>query len=518
MIVAKSEFCEACGERLYATDATSICVRCALKLAIETDAAGTETYAHPLEPPRRFGDYDLIEEIARGGMGVIWRARQLSVNRIVAIKILLNGKFASEVAIKRFEFEAEAAGNLDHQNIVRIHGAGRIEGVPYICMELIPGLNLSDWLATDRTQDPNSTGAARKIRRYVTILAKIAQAVHFAHLRGVLHRDLKPSNVIVDSAGEPHVVDFGVAKIASIDQRLTCTEGVLGSPYYMAPEQVSGRASGISVGIDVYSLGVMLYELMTGTVPFKGDSPIETLRLAAESEPIEPSLINRSVARDLDTICLKSLSKKVGDRYETAGALADDLERWLRGEPIRGRPVGHVERTLKWMRRHPLKAALAGVTAMAILGPLLSTFYLYNFLLPVEARAHPIVGWDINMMGFSLSLDTGRVDRATMNFDHREFARLKRNVLLYFTNVPPDVLVWSSNLSMQIFADIPAAPDRPRGPVVRPGQWFPVEAPHSHDRAYYVCPFGWDGNDVLARAPNARLVLVGDRGVSWNNK
>jgi hypothetical protein len=224
------------------------------------------------------------------------------------------------------------------------------------------------------------------------------------------------------------------------------------------------------------------------------------------------------VAKDLETICLKSLSKKVSDRYETAGAFVDDLERWLRGEPILGRPVSSIERSLKWIRRHPLKAALASVTVIAIFGPLLSTFYLYNFVLPVEARAHPIVGWDINIVGFSLSLDTGRVDRATMNFDHREFARLKRNALLYFTNVPPDVLVWSSNLSMQVFADIPAAPDRSRGPVVRPGQWFAVEAPHGRDRAYYVCPFGWDGNDVLARAPNARLVLKMDQGVSWTTK
>jgi protein kinase-like protein len=491
------QVCPTCGAAISATTPAGQCTRCLIQLALGEGSFGQSATPAPRPAPAKyFGDYELVREIARGGMGVVWEARQLSANRPVALKLLIEGQFAAEAAIKRFQFEAEAAANLDHPNIVPIYDVGQHDGWPYLAMKLVEGQTLADLASQDSS--PNDIA---------DLLSKVARAVHFAHLRGILHRDLKPSNILIDKNGEPHVTDFGAAKSVTADGRLTLTGAILGSPFYMAPEQITGKTGQLSTAVDTYSLGIILYELLTRQLPFHAETPLATLKLVLETEPKRPCSINPKIPHDLETICLKCLHRNPAARFESAAALAADLERWLRREPILSRRVGSLERSWKWTARHPLKAGLAAASAAAVLGPLISTFYLYHFVLPEQARSHPIIGLDRSIDGYLLTLDTGRVDRATMNFDLLEFKRQPRKALLYFTNLPPEALAWTSNLEMQVFGDIPGVTDRPRGPVVRPGQWFNVEHPGPFDRAYYICPFGWQGQDILKRDPHAHLVL-----------
>jgi WD40 repeat protein/tRNA A-37 threonylcarbamoyl transferase component Bud32 len=338
--------------------------------AVQATLAPEEPVAdQALGTVRYFGDYELREEIARGGMGVIYKARQVSLNRIVALKMILAGQLASADDVRRFRTEAEAAANLDHPNIVPIYEVGEHEGQHYFSMKLITGGSLTSRIP-ELVKDPKA--AAR-------LVARVARAVHHAHQRGILHRDLKPANILVDSKGEPHVTDFGLAKRTTDAAGLTRSNAIVGTPSYMAPEQARSEKV-LTTAVDVYSLGAILYEMLTGRPPFHAATPLDTVLLVLEQEPVPPHKIAPRADRDLQTICLKCLDKNAAQRYGSAEALAEDLERWLHGEPIQVRPTPMVIRAWKWARRRPAAAALVGTALLAGVAILLVGL-IYNYRL-----------------------------------------------------------------------------------------------------------------------------------------
>jgi WD40 repeat protein len=308
---------------------------------------------------RRFGDYELLEELGRGAMGVVYRARQLSLDREVAVKFLLAGPLASGEMVERFHREAVAAGALQHPNIVAVHEVGVHQGQPYLVMECVAGSSLAEVISERRLELSDT-------RRCVRWVRTLGRAVHYAHEHGILHRDLKPSNVLIDAEDQPHVMDFGLARNLITDSQLTLSDQVLGSPCYLPPEQAGGGRTVVGRPSDVYALGAMLYHLLTGRPPFVGESPAEVIRAVLESEPVRPRLVNPRVPRDLEIICLKCLEKEPARRYATARELADDLERFLNNEPIQARPVGFVGRAWRWSRRKPAQAGLAAGLLLAV--------------------------------------------------------------------------------------------------------------------------------------------------------
>jgi serine/threonine-protein kinase len=295
-----------------------------------------------------FGDYELLEEIGRGGQGVVYRAHQKSLNRTVALKMIGLGPWATEAHLKRFRREAEAAASLNHPFIVPIHEVGERDGFCYFSMDFVEGGQLDEVVK----QEPMA------IRQAAELIVKVARTVHYAHEHGILHRDIKPGNILLDKNGEPHLTDFGLARIVETESTVTHTLEVLGTPSYMAPEQAAGEHAKLSKATDVYGLGAVLYQLLTGHPPFAGGTTYETIKLVLETEPRRPRLLNPKIDRDLSTICLKCLEKDPQRRYSTALALADDLEHWLKHEPIQARPSGIFTRGRKWVRRKPSTAAL----------------------------------------------------------------------------------------------------------------------------------------------------------------
>jgi WD40 repeat protein len=303
----------------------------------------------------RFGTYDLLEELGRGGMGIVYKARHDSLNRLVAVKMILMGPHAFPAERERFRREAEAAAHLDHPHIVPIYEVGECEGRPYFSMKLLEGGTLAGHVPR-LGQDPRA--AAR-------LLAEVAGAVHYAHQHGILHRDLKPANILLDARGQPYVSDFGLARRVEEDSNLTQSGAIVGTPTYMAPEQALGQGKRLSTAADIYALGVILYELLTGRPPFKEATTLDTLFQVTHEQPVPPSRLRPRLPRDLETICLKCLEKEPHRRYGSARELADDLRNFLDGKPTRARPVGRPERLLKWARRRPMLAAVYGLLGLA---------------------------------------------------------------------------------------------------------------------------------------------------------
>lgn len=349
-----------CGAAAAPDALWGLCEECLLKL----------TFSAPETPPvgssRRFGGYELGRQIGRGGMGVVYHAVQVSLRRPVALKVILDAELATPQARRRFNIEAEAAARLDHPNIVPIYEFGECEGQPFLSMKLIPGETLREKIASGdlclQTKPPLSR--PETLARAVTIVrlvARVARAAHHAHEHGVLHRDLKPGNILVDPEGQPHLTDFGLAKICEPDLEEMSSASfsettVGGTPRYMSPEHAAGKC--LTAASDIYSLGALFYEMLTTTPPFKGGTVVETLRMIADDAPRRPRSVNPHIEKDLETICIKCLEKNPDARYPSAAALAEDLERWLRGELIQARPAGWILRTARWTHRNRLGSAL----------------------------------------------------------------------------------------------------------------------------------------------------------------
>lgn len=345
--------CSRCGAELRLSSAGKLCVRCLLESGINPPSP--EPPSQPAAGSRFFGEYELLEEIARGGMGVIYRALQPGLGRIVALKMILAGQFASKHIVQRFRGEVAAAAVLRHPNIVAIHDVGIHDDQHYFCMDFVEGQNLSQ-LVGNRPLTP------AKAARYLEI---IAEAIQYAHSQGILHRDLKPSNILVDAAtDQPRLTDFGLAKRLDGDSSITVTGQVLGSPNFMPPEQADSRRGKVGRSSDVYGLGAILYYLLTARPPFQSESFEDLIRQLLEVEPVSPRSFNSAVTPDLETICLKCLQKEPSRRYQSAQELADELRRFLHHEPIRARPITAIERGWRWSRRKPALAALIAALAL----------------------------------------------------------------------------------------------------------------------------------------------------------
>ena len=342
--------CSSCNELLPDGVPAGLCPSCVAGLL--TDALKRHAPPKRWKWPRRFGEYELLEKFGMGGMGIVYKARQRQHDRVVALKMIRRDQIGGEHEIQRFRSEAEAVARLDHPHIIPLYEVGEHRGRHFFSMLLIESGSLM-------THQPRLSKDQRKSAQ---ILATVARAVHYAHQHGILHRDLKPANILLDAEDQPYVSDFGLAKNMDDQFSMTQTGAVLGTPSYMAPEQAAGKHGKGSPAADVYSLGAILYELLTGQPPFAAETPLATLKQLQEQEPRPPCSINRKVHRDLETICLKCLEKDPERRYSTAEALARDLESFLREEPIDARPISQVTGLVKWARRRPV---LAGTIAMA---------------------------------------------------------------------------------------------------------------------------------------------------------
>jgi serine/threonine-protein kinase len=395
-----------------------------------------------------FGKFELISEIGRGGMGVVYKARQKDLNRIVALKMVLASQLASKEVIQRFRNEARAVAGIQHANITTVYEVGEMHGQPYIAIQYIGGLSLGHRLAGGPLQ---AETAAR-------IVAQVARAVHHLHVNGVIHRDLKPSNILLDEKGQPFVTDFGLVKLITGDSQMTTTGVVLGTPSYMAPEQAAARSSEVGPLSDVYSIGAVLYECLTGRPPFREATHLETLVQVLETEPARPRMSHPSVPRDLEGICLRCLEKAPERRYASAAAVAENLQRYLDGEVVEGQAPGFVRRFARWARREPaLVARLVTFGACAVLVQV-----NYQLASKVEPRVHfEIMGllvlWCAASFVFQKIQNTGRWAGD-----------------LPFAWSGVDILVWT--LLLMVYGDGPKTPVLIGYPclIASAGLWFRV--------------------------------------------
>lgn len=335
--------------------------------------AGSESAGAAPPAGEPFGDYELLEEIGRGGMGVVYKARQRSLDRVVAVKMILAGHLASPEHVRRFLDEARAAARLRHPNVVPIHEVGQCAGQHYFTMEYIEGRSLQEHLSA----------GPMDIETALCIIEQVARAVAYLHHHGMVHRDLKPSNIILDSRSVPYVTDFGLAKVTASDARTTLSGTIVGTPSYMAPEQAAGYSSQAGPAADVYSLGAILYEMLTGTPPFREQSALDTLLQVLSRDPAPPRSLNRHIPPALELVCMKCLAKSPEARYPSAQALVDELERFRTGEPLTVRPPNPLSRLRNWSRRQPALAA-----RLAVLLGFLVLDLLIRVLTPLDVAFH----------------------------------------------------------------------------------------------------------------------------------
>jgi serine/threonine protein kinase/Flp pilus assembly protein TadD len=352
--------CPTCGLEVPADAPEGACPGCLLASGLDSLLNGDKETPGETESQQdastervgvlagEFGDYHLLHEIGRGGQGIVYLARQKSLNRTVALKILRVGQWASRADVKRFRREAAAAASLDHARIVPIYEVGERDGSCYFSMKFVEGGQLDEVVSR----------APMSMRQAAEVIAKVARTVHYAHQHGILHRDIKPGNILLDTDGEPHLTDFGLARLVEAESTVTQTELIMGTPSYMAPEQAIGHVTQLTSTTDVYGVGAVLYQLLTSHPPFAAETTYETIRLLVETDPREPRLLNSKIDRELSTICLKCLEKDPKRRYPSALALAEDLEHWLKHEPIEAKRSGFVSHAHKWMQRNPAIAAL----------------------------------------------------------------------------------------------------------------------------------------------------------------
>lgn len=359
--------CPRCGAAIPANAPEGFCWLC---LARE-GAASRRRNAGPAAPiPEKFGDYKILGEVARGGMGIVYRAHQISLNRPVALKMILAGQLATPESVARFELEAKAAAKLDHPHIVPIYEVGEHEAQRYFTMKFVEGGTLGERISDFKLRISDSRAAVReRAQRIAALMKKVADALAYAHAHGILHRDLKPSNILLDTDDEPLLTDFGLAKFTGEESGLTLTHASLGTPAYMSPEQAAGCVKEITTAADVYGLGAVLFELLTGRAPFSGETPMAVARKVIEEDPPSPATLNPAVPQDLAVICLKCLAKAPADRYASAAALAEDLGRFSRGELVSAVRLTPIQAAWRWARRRPQIAALIGLcTASLVAG------------------------------------------------------------------------------------------------------------------------------------------------------
>jgi eukaryotic-like serine/threonine-protein kinase len=398
----------------------------------------------PPAPPPTVPGFEILDKLGSGGMGVVYRARQLELNRLVALKVIRAGSHAAEGELARFRAEAEAVARLQHPNVVQIFEIGEHDELPYFALELVEGGSLDGRLG----------GQPQPARPAAQLIATLARAVHAAHVKGVLHRDLKPANVLITAEGTPKVTDFGLAKRLDMESGQTHSGAVVGTPSYMAPEQALG-AKQVGPTCDVYGLGAIFYEMLTGRPPFKGESAWDTLQQVVGAEPVPPCRLQPKAPRDLETICLKCLHKEPQKRYASALELAEDLERYLAGESIRARPVGSGERVVKWAKRRPAVASLAASTLLVTLVGVSVVFLLWRL---AEARAEGealakeaallakedalLAAQSEGLAKDAANLARGKADKAR---DAEADARAQAEREVYFSSVPLAQREWLSN-------------------------------------------------------------------------
>jgi WD40 repeat protein/tRNA A-37 threonylcarbamoyl transferase component Bud32 len=460
------------------------CPRCLLNLArhsnLEPEDIPSGPGPSPWEfryPPGCLGNYEILEEIGRGGMGVVYKARQISLDRIVAVKVMAPAALTNARQRRRFETEAAAAARLHHPAIVTVHEIGDAEGRAFFSMEYVCGRTLAE-LVSERPLK------ASKAAGYV---GAIAEAIHYAHEQGVLHRDLKPSNILIDTQDNPRVTDFGLAKWLAADEDLTVPGTVLGTPNYMPPEQADHAVGNLTPASDVYSLGAILYYCLTGKPPFLAETLSQLLTQVLHTEPVRPTLLNPSIPADLETICLKCLNKLPAGRYPSAAALAADLARWRRGEPIRARPTSPGERAWRWCRRRPALSALGIALGLAVVCGILGISWQWQ---RAEARAGELV-----QMMARANLALARAERRTIEAGRRSRAldRIAAAAKAGFSNEARDEAIAALAL-----------------PDLRLARAWTYEGPAEHpiyspDLQQIAIP-DWNGGVRIVRATDQQLI------------